>query len=151
MSARALEESPLHLPAQARVVTLGTAPATAGLEHELTGEWRYRIGSFSFTLTTAGGGGVRQVFAQLVDATGTPVYTTPAPGTQASGNTVRYSFAGLVPAFGSTALGAMGGPFYDGPLPDNLTLRAVVASAGGADTITLGRVLLTQRWPLEIG
>jgi hypothetical protein len=125
-----------------RVIALDAAAATAGLVYEFPGDSLFAIRSLAFKLTTAAGGGARQVIAELEDAFGAPVFAVAAPGTQAGGLTVEYSFAPLVPAFGSAALGAMGGPFAGSLLPQNMQVAITVAAAAAGDLIFDGRLLV---------
>jgi hypothetical protein len=127
------------------VVGLGGALASAGLTYRLPLSVITKVQAFTFQLVTAGGGGNRQVVALLRDGFGVTVYAVPAPGVQAGGLTVVYSFGNLVTAFGTAALGFMGGPFPGGWLPENLELAAVVGNTDPADVITDARLLVRQR------
>jgi hypothetical protein len=128
----------------AEAVALPSGLASGGIAYPLPGGELTSIEALAFTVTTAAGGGARQVLAQLVDALSVPVFTVAAPGTQAGGLTVRYSFAPDVPAFGSSGLGAMGGPFPRARWADNLELFVTVANTSAADTIFDGRLVVHQ-------
>lgn len=130
---------------EARVSLFTGGDARADVLVSFTGTLDYWVRSVSFTLACAVNAAARQVLVSLLDSTGTPVFTVPAPATQGSGQTVRYSFAPLVPAFGSAALGAMGGPFDGGELPPNLDLAVHVGAAVAGDLVKLGRVVVLQR------
>ncbi len=129
---------------EGRIIALPRVLATAGLDYPIPGVVSVELTALAFTVTATGGGGARQVVVQLQDSTGATVYGVAAPGTQASGQTVEYSFAPGVVAFGSGALGFMGGPLPAGRLPENLDVVVQVVSAGGADTLFNARILWRQ-------
>lgn len=126
------------------VVSLPGGAAGSGVTYRLPGGERTRIGSLAFRVDCAGGGPDRQVVAQLFDGTDTPLFSAVAPGLQASGTGVAYSFAPLVPLFGSAALGFMGGPFPGGWLPPNIYVFIGIANIGVGDVITNGRLVVGQ-------
>lgn len=132
------------------VVALSPGLASAGTTFVFPRSERWRVRAVSFTLTTAAGGGARQVFAELHDPAGNPVFAVAAPATQAGGLTVRYSFANGVQAGGTAALGRLIESFFDGWLPDNISLVVVVTGTAAADQLSAGTVLVDQ-WPIRPG
>jgi hypothetical protein len=126
------------------VIDLGGAAGTAGLAHDFPLSTIVELHSLAFVVACAGGGAARQVVVELQDGRGTTVYGIAAPGTQASGQTVTYSFAPLVSAFGSGSLGFMGGPLPGGRLPFNMSLAVTLVGAGASDTITDATLLVRQ-------
>lgn len=129
-----------------RVVAAPAASAAAGVALALPGVVTFAVVSFAFKLHTAAGGGARQVVAKLVDATGAVLFAEAAPATQAGGLDVVYSFAPDTAAFGSSALGFMGGNFPGRRLPQNLTVEASVAGNAAGDLLEQVRLLVHQ-WP----
>lgn len=127
-----------------RVIALPGDTGAAGLRYDFPGVETFRLESLAFAVTTAGGGGARQVVAQLEDSTGAPVFVNAAPGTQAGGLTVVYSFAPMTVAFGSGAAGFMGAAFVGGRLPGNMSISIQVVSASPGDLIFNARVLVCQ-------
>lgn len=127
------------------VVNLGGAAGAAGLTYDLPLSVITELQAVTFTLTTAAGGGARQVVFEIRDGFGVTVYGIAAPGTQAGGLSVVYSFARDVTVYGSSALGFMGGPVPGGWLPENLSLLALVTGAAAGDLITNARMLVRQR------
>jgi hypothetical protein len=128
------------------VIDLGGAAGTAGLVHVFPLSTVVALHSLAFHVKTAGGGGNRQAVVQLLDGRGVLAYGIAAPGVQAGGADVDYSFAPMVVAFGSAALGFMGGPLPGGKLPFNMSLAISVVSAGASDVIT-NTTLLVSQWP----
>lgn len=126
------------------VAALPEGAASTGIVYPLPGGEYTRLGALSFVLSTAAGGGNRQVIVQLVDGTGATVFAVAAPGVQAGGLTVGYSFAPLVPAAGSSALGFQTGPLAGGWLPTNVSVEVQVTSAAAGDVLTSGRLLVGQ-------
>lgn len=127
-----------------RVVALDDVAATAGIRYDLPGVRLFEVVSFAFKLHTAAGGAVRQVIAELLDSTGAVLFAEAAPGTQAGGLDVVYSFAPGVLAFGTSALGRMGGAYPGRLLPQNLTVAATVSGAAAGDELSQGRLLVHQ-------
>lgn len=132
------------------MIVLPGGLATAGIAYDFPGVVAFQLLAVSFAVTASGGGGARQVVAQLQDSTGAAVFGVAAPGTQASGQTVVYSFSGTTPPFGSGALGFMGSGFLDAKIAENLSLVVSVVSAGAPDTIFDARALVRQ-WPRDVG
>jgi hypothetical protein len=129
-----------------QVVALPAVLGSAGLTFHLPAGAVSQIGSFCFTLVTDGNAANRQVVVEVVDGLKVPVFAVAAPAVQAASLTVVYSFAPLVPAFGTAALGAMGGPFISRAAEaDNLTVTVTVGAHQVGDKITGGRLLAKQR------
>jgi hypothetical protein len=142
-----LAEPELYTPfRECRVIALPGALGTAGITYDFPGVDYFAIKAVSFTVTTSGGGGARQILVQLRDSTGAAVFVNAAPGTQASGLTVTYSFSSDTPSFGSSALGVMGSSFIEGKIAENMTLSLFAVSAGAADIMFNARVLV-EKWP----
>lgn len=128
----------------AYVVTLGGAVATAGLTYEFPLSVHVELLAVSFNLTTGGAVANRQVSLQILDGFAVPVFGVSAPATQTASLGVLYSFAPMVTAGGSSALGFQTAPLVPGRLPENLSLSIQVANADAADLITDGRMLVRQ-------
>lgn len=127
-----------------RVIALPGNTGTNGLIYDFPGVEHFRLESLAFVLSTAGGGGNRQVVAQLEDATRAAVFANAAPAAQAGGLTVQYSFAPLTVAYGSGAAGFMGAAFVGGMLPGNMRISVQVVSANPGDMLFNARVLVCQ-------
>lgn len=130
--------------AECRVIALPGALASAGVEYEFPGVVAFQIEAVTVTLHTVAGGAARQLTAKLLDSTGTPVYGVAAPGTQAGNLTVVYSFAPLLTAGGTSALGFQQAPFIGPRIAENLTLAVNVSGTSAADAITSARLLVRQ-------
>jgi hypothetical protein len=128
----------------AEVVALPSGAASGGISYPLPGGEVTAIEALAFTLVCGAGVANRQVVASLEDGTGATVYAVAAPAVQAANSTVVYSFAPLVPSFGTAALGFMGGPFPGVRYADNMTLVVHVAAAQAGDSIVGGRLLVKQ-------
>lgn len=134
-----------------QAVALDNASGSAGLNYVFPGAVLVKLTSLAFKLTTAAGGGARQVIARLEDGTNVTAFAVAAPGTQAGGLTVTYSFAPLLTAGGSSALGFQQAPFVGGWLPENLTLLVGVTAAAAGDLVHDGRMLVSQIPMRELG
>lgn len=127
-----------------QVAALEASAATAGINYPLPGGEITRIGGLAFVLVTDGTVANRQVVARLEDETGAVVYAIAAPAVQTASLTVVYSFSGRSPAFGTAALGFIGGPFFDGGAANNLALVVSVAAAAAGDRLSAARLLVSQ-------
>lgn len=106
-------------------------------------EW-IEVTSLAVTLVTAAGGGARQLVVELEDGNGVPIFGVAAPGTQAGGLTVLYSFAPLVPAGGSSALGFQQAPFPGKRLPGNTRLVFTVSGNAAGDHFSTSRLAVHE-------
>lgn len=129
---------------ESRVIALPADTGTVGLTYDFPGVELFKLESVAFVVTTAAGGGARQVVVSLVDALGVAVFANAAPATQAGGTTVQYGFGPDVAAFGSAALGFIGGVFTGSRLPGNMTFRVQVVSAAAGDQVFNARLLVCQ-------
>ena len=134
-----------------QAVALDSAAGTAGLTYVFPGAVLVKVTSLAFQVTTAAGGIARQVVVHLQDGTTFDCYGVAAPGTQAGGLTVTYSFAPLVPAGGSSALGFQQAPFADDWLPENMRVVVNVANAAAGDLIHSARMIVHQMPMRELG
>lgn len=130
---------------ESQVVALPPGNGPGGVTYPLPGGELTRIESLSFELATSNAVAARQVIAGLQDALGAWVFAVAAPGTQAASLTVVYSFAPLVPVFGSAAAGFIGGPFPRAWSGDNLAVAVRVVNGAAGDNITAGRLTVIQR------
>lgn len=128
----------------AESVAVPSGLASGGIAYPLPGGEVTRIEALAFKLVTDGNAANRQVVAGLRDQSGAFVYAVAAPAVQITGLTVVYSFGPEVPAFGTAALGFMGGPFPRVAYADNLELVVSVGAAQVGDKITEARLLVCQ-------
>ncbi len=131
-----------------REIDLGEVLASAGLAYELPGVALFSIASFAFELVTDGNAANRQVVAGLKGSKGKVLFAEAAPAVQTASLTVQYSFAPEVIAFGTLALGFMGGAFVGRKLPQNLSVFVTVAAHQVGDKI-VNAGLLVHQWPIE--
>jgi hypothetical protein len=127
-----------------QIVALPSTVSPAGITYPLPGGELTEIESLCFKLVTSAAVANRQVIARLQDALGIDTFAVAAPAVQTATTTVVYSFAPLVPVFGTLALGFMGGPFPRAFSGDNLTLVVSVVNAGAGDVIEDGRLTVKQ-------
>jgi len=104
----------------------------------------YAFRALAFQVVTAAGGGARQLILRILDPDGATLYGVAAPGTQAGGLTVEYSFAPLVVASGSSALGFQQAPLPGGRWPEHVGLSVTLSGNAAGDKITVGRLSVTQ-------
>lgn len=109
---------------------------TNGITYKVPGSSALRVESLAFEVTTAGGGGNRQVVVQVQNDIGAARYAIAAPGLQAGGLAVVYSFGPDIPPFGTAALGFMGGPFVRGFLPAGSQIVLALAGAAAGDAFS---------------
>lgn len=127
-----------------QVVSLPGGDAAAGITEPIQQGEYVRLGSVAFRLVTSATAGNRQVLVALLDGTGTAVFTVAAPAVQAASLTVDYAFGVEVPAYGSAALGAMGGPLLGCWLDQNMSLAVIVNTAKAGDVLSNGRMLVEE-------
>lgn len=131
-----------------QIVALPAEVSPAGIRYGLPGGERTEIEGLCFTLVTSNAVANRQVLARLQDGTSVDVYAVAAPAVQVASETVVYSFAPLVPAFGTAALGFMGGPYPEACSGDPLFVVVTVVNADANDVISDGRLTVKQ-YPIE--
>lgn len=127
-----------------RVIDLGESLASVGIAFDLPGVALFSIAAFAFKLVADANAANRQVVVGLLDSTGAVLFAEAAPAVQTATQTVVYSFAPEVIAFGTAALGFMGGAFVGRKLPQNLTVFATVTGHQVGDKILQARLLVHQ-------
>lgn len=127
------------------VIALGGGAASGGLAYDFPQAAEFKLYGLAFQLVTAAGGGNRQALVTVEDGTGVPVFRIAAPGVQAGGLTVVYSFANDSPTFGTAALGSIGGPLPRLWLPRSCSVAISVAGTAAGDALSDGRVLVRKR------
>jgi hypothetical protein len=116
--------------------------------HTVPGTCRQRAVVVTFTLTAAGGGGVRTPFVEFQDQTGRLVGRFGTAFTLASGNATTLTFGIQLSETGAINSALMNAPLPDCKLESGMRVVGSAVALGAADTLT-GIALFVDQWDIR--